>query len=77
MPTATTRQRHRAPRPDLPKLRSIAVGAEFLDVDHRTIRRMIHDGKLRAYRVNRLIKIDMNEVEQLVATPVPPESVGA
>jgi excisionase family DNA binding protein len=64
----------RAPQPHSPRLRSIAAAAEFLDVHPRTVRRMIHAGELRAYRVARLLKVDMNEVQDL-ARPVPSESV--
>ena len=59
MPASTTGRRRRAPRVDRPQLVSIDAVAEFLDVDPRTVRRMIHDGKLPAYRIGRLVKIDM------------------
>ena len=75
MPTATTKRR-RAPRADLSRLVSIGTAAEFLDVHERTVRRMIHAGQLRAYRVGRLIKVDLHQVYAL-AQPVPPESVSA
>ena len=75
MPTTPTRRR-RGARVDAPRLASIDVAADFLDVNPRTIRRMIHAGQLRAYRIGRLVKVDMHQVEQL-ATPVPPESVSA
>jgi excisionase family DNA binding protein len=69
-----SRHRTRAPRADAPQLASIDVAAEFLDVHPRTVRRMIHTGQLRGYRVARLLKVDMNQVWAL-ATPVPPGSV--
>jgi excisionase family DNA binding protein len=69
-------KRRRAPRADAPQLASIDTAAAFLDVHPRTVRRMIHSGELRAYRVARLIKVDMTQVYAL-ATPVPPESVSA
>jgi excisionase family DNA binding protein len=72
----TIAKRRRAPRVDAPRLTSIDVAAEFLDVHPRTVRRMIHAGELRAYRVGRLVKVDLRQVEEL-ATPVPPESVSA
>jgi excisionase family DNA binding protein len=74
-PPSRTKTR-RAPRPDAPRLVSIDTAADFLDVHPRTVRRMIHSGELRAYRVARLIKVDMTQVYAL-ATPVPPESVSA
>ena len=77
MPTTAPSQtkRRRAPRADVPRLASMDVAADFLDVHPRTVRRMVSDGELKAYRVGRLVKIDMNEVWALAATPVPPESV--
>ena len=69
-------KRRRAPRADAPQLASIDTAADFLDVHPRTVRRMIHSGELRAYRVARLVKVDMIQVYAL-ATPVPPESVSA
>jgi excisionase family DNA binding protein len=68
----------KAPRPthDVPRLAAIDVAADFLDVHPRTVRRMIHAGELRGYRVARLVKVDMTQVYAL-ATPVPPESVSA
>jgi excisionase family DNA binding protein len=75
MPTTPT-ERRRAPRADVPQLASIDVAAEFLDVHPRTVSRMVAAGHLRGYRITRLVKVDMRQVEQL-ATPVPPESVSA
>jgi excisionase family DNA binding protein len=74
-PPSTTKRR-RAPRADAPVLAGIEVAAEFLDIHPRSVRRMIRDGRLRGYRIGKLIKVDMNQVREL-ATPVPPESVGA
>jgi excisionase family DNA binding protein len=76
MPTAPATRRRRAPRADAHRIASVDVTADFLDVHPRTIRRMIHAGELRGYRITRLVKVDMRQVEQL-ATPVPPESVSA
>jgi excisionase family DNA binding protein len=67
-------KRRRAPRADVPELAPLDVGAEYLHVHPRTMRRMVAAGELTAYRVNRLIRIDMREVYAL-AQPVPPESV--
>jgi excisionase family DNA binding protein len=75
MPTTTTRRR--APRADAPRLTSLVAAAEYLDVNPRTIRRMIAAGRLRAYRVGtHLLKVDMRQVEA-AAVPVPPEDVSA
>lgn len=43
---------------------SIQEVAEYLSVDQRTIRQMISDGRLRAYRNgHKLIRLDLNEVD--------------
>jgi excisionase family DNA binding protein len=76
MATQPQTKRRRAPRADTPELRSMDAAADFLDVHPRTVRRMIHAGELRAYRVRGSVKVDMREVYAL-ATPVPPESVSA
>jgi len=75
MSAPSNSKRRRAPRVDAPELGSVESAANFLDVHPRTIRRMIRDGKLPAYRVGRLIKVDMRDV-YAIAQPVPPESVG-
>jgi excisionase family DNA binding protein len=42
----------------------IAEAAEYLDVTERTIRAMVADGRLRAYRSGkRLIRLDLNEID--------------
>jgi excisionase family DNA binding protein len=60
----------------VPDLGALDDAAAFLNVHPRTVRRMVNAGELTAYRVNRLIRIDMREVYAL-AQPVPPESVSA
>ena len=67
-------KRNRAPQRYVPDLGPISEAATFLNCHERTIRRLIHDGKLRAYRVGRVLRVDMNEVYDYAA-PVPPESV--
>jgi len=69
-------RRRRALRADAPRFASIDVAAAFLDVHPRTVRRMVAAGELRGYRITRLVKVDMRQVEQL-AQPVRPESVSA
>ncbi|WP_231971469.1 excisionase family DNA-binding protein [Mycobacterium sp. E3198] len=42
--------------------------AAYLDVHPITIRQMIADGKIRAYRSgSRLIRVDLNEIDALMA----------
>ena len=42
--------------------------AEYLDVHPVTIRTMIDDGKIRAYRSGqRLIRVDLNELDAMLA----------
>ncbi|MGL5442975.1 MAG: helix-turn-helix transcriptional regulator [[Mycobacterium] stephanolepidis] len=49
------------------RLISLTAAAERLDVCPRTLRRYIAAGRLTAYRIGpRLIKIDINEVDQLL-----------
>lgn len=52
------------------RLRSIAFVAEYLDVDHTSVRRWIDRGDLRAYRLGSspkaAIRLDLNEVETFI-----------
>lgn len=57
------------PCPGSRRLAALAVAAEVLDVHPRTIRNWIFDGRLTGYRVGRLLKVDLDEVERL-ARPV-------
>jgi excisionase family DNA binding protein len=60
------------------KLTLIPIGAAAARVglNHRTIRRYIAEGKLRAYRVgDRLIRVDQADVDALVR-PVPTDATG-
>jgi excisionase family DNA binding protein len=46
----------------------ISDAAEYLDVHPITIRQMLADGKIRAYRSGaRLIRIDLNELDAMLA----------
>lgn len=57
----------RTTQPAQRRLISLAAAAERLDVCPRTIRRYIAAGRLTAYRIGpRLIKIDLNELDQMV-----------
>jgi excisionase family DNA binding protein len=73
-PTPTTRPR--APRAYTPDLGHIEDAAGLLAVNPRTVRRMLHDGELSAYRVRSALRVDMNEIRDLLQ-PVPPDSVSA
>jgi excisionase family DNA binding protein len=52
------------------RLRSVAFVAEYLAVDHTTVRRWIDRGDLRAYRLGSgpkaILRLDLNEVEAFV-----------
>lgn len=65
---------HNAP----PRWGSIDEAAEHLDVHPRTIRRMIAEGRLTGYRLGpRIIRVDLNEVDELLR-PIPSaKGVGA
>jgi excisionase family DNA binding protein len=53
------------------RLGTIEDAAEYLDVSTRTIRRMIADRKITAYRIGpRAIRIDMDALFDSVATPM-------
>lgn len=47
------------------QLVSLNVAAEEADVSTKTIRRRIADGTLPAYRVGRLVKVDLNDLDRL------------
>jgi len=51
-------------------LASIANAAEYLDISTKTARRRIADGTITAYRVGRLLKVDLNQLEALLE-PIP------
>lgn len=40
------------------------AAAEYLNVHDRTIRKMVAEGRLTGYRNGRILRVDMNEVEQ-------------
>jgi len=76
VPTATRPTRRRAPAPPRRILCGLEAAAERLDIDVRTVRRFIAGGQLPAFRVGRLLKVDVADVDAL-ARPVPPESISA
>lgn len=55
-------------QPPLPQRRLISTtkAAEYLDVTSGFIRLMIAEGKLRGYRVGRLIKVDAKDIEAVI-----------
>jgi excisionase family DNA binding protein len=60
MPVATDSPRRRYVR--------IADAAEYLQVTERTIRQMLSDGRLKAYRSGtRLIRLDLNDIDDHLA----------
>lgn len=46
---------------------SIDEVADYLGVSHRTIRRWIKDGKLRAHRFGRTVRTSCNDLEDFIA----------
>ena len=50
------------------RLISTTKAADRLNVSPGTIRQYIADGKLRGYRIGRLIKCDVKEVDALIVT---------
>ena len=47
-----------------PEYVTIEETADYLRVTERTVRQMIRDGRLRAYRNGKLIRLDLREVDQ-------------
>lgn len=58
------------------QLVSIDVAAERLNVNSRSVRRWIADGRIPGYRVGRLLKVDLAEVDAFVR-PVPVATAAA
>jgi hypothetical protein len=60
-----------AARP-VPRFRSIQAVAEIYDIDPKTVRRWISSGLVHGYRVgDRLIKLDLDEIEAKVVQEIP------
>ena len=51
-------------------LASLAEAAERYDVHPRTLRRRIADGTLTAYRIGRLVKVDLLEADAVLLAPM-------
>ncbi|MDR7381272.1 excisionase family DNA-binding protein [Promicromonospora iranensis] len=52
------------------QLVSLATAADDLSVSVKTIRRRIADGSVRAYRIGRLIRIDLDETRTALLVPM-------
>lgn len=56
---------------------SLTLGADYIGVSEKTVRRLIASGAITGYRVGpRLLRIDLNEVDAL-ARPVPTMTASA
>lgn len=53
------------------QLVSLAEAAEQFGVSVKTIRRRIADGTVHGYRVGRLIRVDLNELQQQLLVLIP------
>lgn len=49
---------------------TLKVGAEYASCSEKTLRRHIAAGRLRGYRLGRLIRIDLDELDALLQ-PIP------
>jgi excisionase family DNA binding protein len=54
---------------------SLAKAAEYADCNKRTLRRHIASGDLTGYRLGRVIRIDLNELDAWLA-PIPTVKAG-
>lgn len=50
---------------------SVKQAADYLCVDPRTVRALIHEGRLRACKVGRYYSIPEQEVKTLISSPKP------
>lgn len=53
------------------QLVSLAAAAEQFGVSVKTIRRRITDGTVHGYRVGRLIRVDLNELQERLLVEIP------
>ncbi|KAB1641378.1 helix-turn-helix domain-containing protein [Microbacterium sp. YY-03] len=49
----------------------LAVAAERFGVSVKTLRRRIADGTIRGYRVGRLIRVDLHELDERLLVEIP------
>ena len=54
---------------------SLAKAADYADCNERTLRRHIAAGELTGYRLGRVIRIDLNELDEWLA-PIPTVKAG-
>ncbi|BDZ43426.1 hypothetical protein GCM10025865_27250 [Paraoerskovia sediminicola] len=52
----------------LPRYGTLEQGAELLGVSKYTVRRRISDGSITGYRVGRFVRVDLDELPELVET---------
>lgn len=70
-PATPNRAARRHPEKIQPAYTGVAGAATYLDVDPKTIRRLIYSGELPAYRLrNKVVKIKLADLEQ-VLTRIP------
>lgn len=50
---------------------SLAEAAARYDVNPRTVRRRIADGTITGYRVGRLVRVDLAELDRALVRPIP------
>ena len=61
-----------AAHPPRPRYASIPAAAQMYDVDYKTVRRWIASGLIHGYRIgDRLIKVDLDEIEAKAVQVVP------
>jgi excisionase family DNA binding protein len=60
------------------QLVSISAAVEYLGLSEKSLRRYIASGLITGYRVGqkRLIRVDLNEVESRLLTPIPTAKAG-
>lgn len=64
----TVRTRSESPEPGLI---SLSKAADMFGVSTKTIRRRIADGTVRAYRIGRLIRVDVEEIRDALVVEMP------
>ena len=50
---------------------SLAVAADRFGISIKTLRRRISDGTVHGYRVGRLIRVDLDELSELLVVEIP------
>ena len=56
-----------ATRPPRPDFASFTEAGEFTGTSKYTVRRMVQRGELKAYRIGRQVRIDLNELVDVMA----------